>query len=298
VDVKDALKFGVAAEGLSINNQNQLLAIERRTELTADDTIFLRINQMKQRNYQLEFVPDNLNANLQAFLIDSFTRSSTPISLMDTTRVLFTVNSTPESYAPNRFMVVFKISRALPVHFIAVNAKKTSSSSINISWDVDNEYNINKYIIEHSANGLSFDSLSETLPKGNNISKEHYEIFDSKSSTLVNNFYRIKAINQDQSYCYSPITNLSATINQNQIEVLPNPVVNGVANIKLNHFNVGKYSLALYNLLGEVIYTGSVIITSENESKTVIISKIPKGIYTLQITDEFNNRKTQKICSQ
>ena len=296
VDANDALKFGASSEGLSVNNQNQLLAIERRSDLTVRDTIFFSINQMKQRNYLLEFIPDNISSNLQGYLIDSYTNQTTPVSLIDTTRIAFSVNSDAASYSSNRFMVVFKTSRSLPVTFVSIKAKK-GDSNIQLNWNVENEYNINKYIIEHSYDGLNFDSLSQTSPKGNNMSAEQYEFYDVKSSSNLVNYYRIKAVNQDQTYCFSSIAKLVANKNNNQLFIYPNPSLNGIVNINLNNLNKGKYWIKLINNLGQVCYSQQLNINADHESKIITIKNIQKGLYVVEFIDERNKKVVQKINS-
>ena len=60
VDFGDAPKFGNTRETFGLLRDSKILAIERRPEILANDTIFFKLTKTSQRNYSFEFIPQNL----------------------------------------------------------------------------------------------------------------------------------------------------------------------------------------------------------------------------------------------
>ena len=117
VDVMDALKLVNTGESIGIINQSEILSVERKGNIHTSDTITYKLDRLKLQQYEFEFRPMNISRpGLQAFLEDSYLRTSSPVSLSGTSRISFNVLNDPASYASNRFRLVFKQKR-VPVMF-------------------------------------------------------------------------------------------------------------------------------------------------------------------------------------
>jgi len=109
IDELDVVKISNSSENLAVSTLGSDLAVERRAEIMQYDTIFYKLKQLKQQPYLFEFVARNLyRPGLQGFVEDLFLGTRTALSLSDTTRIYFTVNNNPGSYAANRFRIVFR----------------------------------------------------------------------------------------------------------------------------------------------------------------------------------------------
>jgi hypothetical protein len=113
-DVKKQFSFN---ERLFILKDSQSIAIEKSALPQAGDTVHLNIGSLKVAPYQLVIATKNFaRPDINAFLIDSFTNSSTPILLGDTAvTVNFAVTAAPASSAANRFSVVFTAAPVAPI---------------------------------------------------------------------------------------------------------------------------------------------------------------------------------------
>ena len=72
---------------------------------------------MIRRRYQLELKPENFNvAGLTAFVEDRFTKTTTPLNLLEGNRLDFSITADTASAASTRFRIIFKItSKIAPV---------------------------------------------------------------------------------------------------------------------------------------------------------------------------------------
>src|SRR5690606_23755252 len=106
------------------------------------------------------FTPENMPSNMQAWVIDNYLQTETPVDIAAPTTYAFTVNSAAASRASNRFHIVFVRSRILPVTITRLQAVPTTPG-IEVKWEVSNEVNIAHYEVLHSSNGSSFASVGE-----------------------------------------------------------------------------------------------------------------------------------------
>jgi hypothetical protein len=290
VDENDMKKMNNFSENIGIAKATDLLSIERRNEIESHDTIYLKTTSLKQKTYQLECIPKNLTSNLECYIEDKYTNINTPLSLTDTSRYSFTINTDAGSYSADRLKIIFRPSSTLPVKIVSFQATK-KSSNIELNWKVENEINIKQYVIEHSENGYQFETINSLAPKGNHLSIENYQAIDATPSPL-NNYYRIKAINIDGSIVYSEIVSLLEKNTTQELTVYPNPVKNGAINILLNDKIQGKATIHIFNTAGQLVYSDLI---KSSLSKQIKINHLPLGAYQIIVKDEGGKTWIEKI---
>lgn len=118
LDDNDALEINNFDENIAIARAGKHLSIEERPIIASSDSLPLFVNHMKQRSYEFEFNPTNLDPTLTAQLVDKFKGNRTNLSTTASSKVPFTVTSEAASSAADRFLIVFNpstISVAPPV---------------------------------------------------------------------------------------------------------------------------------------------------------------------------------------
>ncbi|MBC7887077.1 MAG: T9SS type A sorting domain-containing protein [Ferruginibacter sp.] len=122
VDNMDPVKLENINENIGISRDGQTLMMERRQEVTGNDTIHLQLWNTVQREYVLQLSPVNLSAStiISGYLEDAYLHTTTPISLSELTKVSFSVDENAASANPNRFRVVLVGKNALPAISSAV----------------------------------------------------------------------------------------------------------------------------------------------------------------------------------
>lgn len=261
IDEYDALKLFNPSENISIKTNNQFITIENRTTLNTNDTIFYQLNNLKAADYKLEFTPESVNSfGLHAYLEDLYLNTQTAISMSDISGYNFSVTTDASSYRADRFRLIFKHQRVLPVTIVNLQAKK-EQKSIFLSWDVQNEININKYIIERSLDGLVFKEIGELEP---NI-LSHYQFNDN---TLLTGkiYYRVIGLENDSYKNYSKVVKIVVGLIPSSISVLPNPVgKDRVLHLNLISLEDGIFQADIFDLTGKKVASKSFIHKGMNE---------------------------------
>ena len=103
IDEKDVLKIYNNGENFSIKSNQSILSVEAKDNIKAIDTIFYDLHNLLKREYKFIFNPENFQEDLSAALTDQYLHDEKPISLKDTTVIIFSVTSDEASKKPGRF---------------------------------------------------------------------------------------------------------------------------------------------------------------------------------------------------
>lgn len=108
LDAMDGTKMLNGTDNLGFRREGKTLVFEHHPELTATDTLFLQLSQMRQVSYRMrmEAAAISLPTGMNARLIDRFTGQETIIDLGKPNDIDFTVGADSAS-SGGRFMVVF-----------------------------------------------------------------------------------------------------------------------------------------------------------------------------------------------
>ena len=298
IDYNDALKNTTFAENLGILRNGQTLAIERRSVITGSDSIFLNMTQMNQKSYQLEIVADNLDhPGMAGILHDNFLGTLTPLNLNGTTTINFTVTADAASSAADRFNITFNTTGPLPVQYTNVKAYRRATD-IAVEWTVDNELNMQQYVVEHSADGRNFSTTATALPTGNNNSHVTYTAADA-SSFSGDNFYRVKGVNVNGRVQYTPIVKVASLKTGAGITVYPNPITGNVINLQFIGQSAGTYNVRLYNADGQMVYSNPIMVNGGNSVQALPVNQqLAKGVYQLEVKNGAEVKMSQKVIVQ
>ncbi|MCE6991019.1 M12 family metallo-peptidase [Dyadobacter sp. CY323] len=166
---------------------------------------------------------------------------------------------------------------SLPVTLLNFNAVP-ESRSVTLNWEVADETDLEKYVVEHSTNGKKFVPIGEIAAENKDFySLVHLQPIDGK------NYYRLKSVETDGSYAYSRIVFASLS-NDNEFVFYPNPT-NGELTLKIKPGLIGIP--AKMEVLDEA---GKIILKSESKSlranEFMNLSSLRDGRYLIRIEND------------
>lgn len=290
IDGNDAVKIINSGETFSIKNGG-LLAVDARQPVTIRDTIFYSIKKPAvNKNYILEFIPQNMDISLSAALIDNFTLQTYPVSLSEPTTINVSFTSNASSTKEDRFMLVFGkgIAGPLPVTFLSVSATR-NSKDVTVDWKIEDQINIEKYYVERSYDGRLFETAGEVLPQ--NITDYNYLDISPGRNTI---FYRIKAESVGGGVQYSSIVRVASL--EASISIYPNPASGETVSVNFSNQEKGSYGLKIINSLGQVIHRSLVNVSGDSYTSILNFGKsLVSGIYNLQVQKPDGERQIIKL---
>lgn len=104
-------------------------------------------------------------------------------------------------------------SSPLPVKLLDFTAQKQNSEDVLLKWKAASENNVSKYEIEMARGTVdlqagNFVKLGEVVSLGNTTSSRTYTFTDIEPDKFGTRYYRLKIINADGSFSYSPIRSI------------------------------------------------------------------------------------------
>lgn len=186
------------------------------------------------------------------------------------------------------------VSTTLPVTITSFTGTRLDNF-IKLNWSTGDEINSQKMIVEKSVGNSSFIKIGEKEAVGSSVTASHYSFVDS-FPVLGNNWYRLKLIDLDGSYQYSPI--ISFTMKQNQLTIqrcFPNPFINNL-HVQLYSDEKQEIQLQVIDIAGRTLFTRKQV--CEKGLSTISIDQanaIQPGIYFLHITNSSGDQLREKF---
>lgn len=300
IDGYDVRKMSNFGENFGILRFGTTLVVERRNLVNIADTTYFRMWNMKVRNYRLQVTVENMhNYNLVAVVHDKYLGTNTPVNLNDTTDVNFSVITTPGSYAQDRFKLIFTSisSGTLPVQFTGVQLQSTING-LQVLWSVENEFALDRYVIEHSANGSNFETLKESDANNNGL-KNNYTVLTNKPFGDIH-YVRVKAISLSGKIQYSDVVRLITNATSREIlSIYPNPIANKQLNMMVDIAEAGTFKVSLVAVNGRSIPLNAVTLTKGLNLQSISLPKATKqGIYRLKLAGPGGKLLLQTVSIQ
>ena len=131
----------------------------------------------------------------------------------------------------------------LPLGLLSFEAIK-QNKKVLLQWKTENEVNTLRFIVERSSDGNNYLPIGE-VPALNTGGINSYSLTDVQPFADFN-FYRLKLLDRDGAFKYSPVRKIDFSVNTDDITVYPNPVVQSNLFIASsgNCFNATVYDAA------------------------------------------------------
>ncbi|HUR64771.1 MAG TPA: PKD domain-containing protein [Chitinophagaceae bacterium] len=196
-------------------------------------------------------------------------------------------NVTGVGAAVDDFEITGPANTGLPLLLTSFKAYK-QNADVMLKWNTENEQNSSHFIIERSSDGMNFQPIGTVHAR--NLSQDQYTYPDLVSRLPVRPtgylYYRLKMVDNDNSFTYSPIARISLSTN-NLITVGPNPFSDHL----FIYSSVEVKKLILIDMSGRQLFR-----TTSISGNRVNLPSIPKGNYIVRIetADGVETRKISK----
>lgn len=190
----------------------------------------------------------------------------------------------------------YRPMKPLPVNILFFNVRKQSKNSSLLSWKTTQELNSSHYDVERSTDAVNFSFIGKVIANSNSTTENNYSFIDNIPA-LGFNYYRLKQIDKNGQYLYTPARVLNFDdLDAASVKYYPNPT-NGILNIELNQeMKNGEKWITISNSAGIVV--DQVFIPQTNNLIIPInLNKFSKGIYFIHLKTSCCS-STQRIILQ
>ncbi len=192
--------------------------------------------------------------------------------------------------------VFFNISTAnfkIVAHGVPISLKLFNGFAKELSnqlyWTSVTETGTDYFVIERSNNGKEFSEYAKIKASNYSNTAKDYTYLDE---AVANKdwYYRLKMVDLTGEFTYSNIIKIARNGEKNSIKVYPNPATDKIV---VTHDKTQNASLHIYNVQGQLVYTGKV--NPSSVATEVNINTLSNGFYSVVITDDNNTYKSKFI---
>ncbi len=182
-----------------------------------------------------------------------------------------------------------------PLTLLDFNASYNNCTP-TLKWSTTNEVNTSKFEIERNtiSNINGWTKIGETASQINSSQQNNYsfiDIFTNNNETKY--LYRLKMIDLNGEYKYSPIIIVNNNCKKAKVEIYPNPITNGNLNVTINGYSKKAIGILKSNL-GAIVFSKNVV----NGTNVLNIAGTPNGVYILSVVDDKGNINHNKVIIQ
>jgi len=203
----------------------------------------------------------NRNQSIAAHFTTSWQVGSATAAATDTITGRFSkLQDGYTSFSP--FTVTNAAMGVLPLRFLSFNAR-VKTEGVQLNWRTDLEVGTSHFEVEHSTNGLIFNTLATVAALGNNgLANDYVHLHPNATEGL--HYYRIKQIDRDGTFVYSKTISVKLETGPQKITISPNPA---------NHY--------LILTLSNALKTGGEVQVVDMWGRTVL--RYPSGKGAIQV---------------
>ena len=167
-----------------------------------------------------------------------------------------------------------------PVHLLTFTAQPQDKQT-HLNWTVENEQNFDRYQIERSPNSKDFEKVGsvKSKAKSGKVEYEYNDLLNNEKPETRNLYYRLKMIDKDNTFSYSPIVSVKLTAN-NSFTISPNPAKDNIQ-LQFSKTYTGKSTVEIIDASGKVMLQK--IVEANGSSLSASTGALPSGTYTVRL---------------
>lgn len=167
---------------------------------------------------------------------------------------------------------------SLPVELLYFEAINTTER-VQLEWATATEVNNSHFEIEHSVDGVVFKNLGHIRGKGNTASftKYHFTHINPEKGT---NYYRLKQVDFNESYTYSPVEVVNIGRTAKSFVIIPTVATTNVR-IELFGLDHKDYTeLHILDAMGRKLYAET---STALDAMQINVEQLQAGSYFMQV---------------
>ena len=258
------------------------------------------------QNYNMDFklgacgAPGSVNVNDLRLLVDddgNFANGGTQCYYNgDGTGIVFTysnptitVSNISTAHIPNnatKFITIASINVAtpLPAVLLEFNAELTKNErTVDLTWTTQSEEELDYFMVQKLNSENEWVNLDKVAATGNSMIEQNYATVDPTPFIGIN-FYRLKQVDKNGSYVYSPVRSVSLKPG-NELLVFPNPAN---ASVTLSCEGIATEEFTVYDGVGAVVVLNPIVLS--NDSITFSTTKLANGVYFIRLNSNGNQQ--------
>jgi hypothetical protein len=179
----------------------------------------------------------------------------------------------------------------LPLKLLSFTATKQAAKTNTalLSWTVAEQVNTSTFVVERCTDGINYTAIGSLSAAGNQVEKKTYSYTDGTAHDGVN-YYRLKMVDIDGKFTYSPVKSVTFDQATANISVVPN-ITTGEFYVK----GLAKQAvIQIADMSGKTLAKYSSI----SQSTVLDISSFAAGVYIVEVIQDGKLAGSYKVVKQ
>ncbi len=171
----------------------------------------------------------------------------------------------------------------LPVELSTFYTKCVDDKAV-LTWRTESEYMALQFEVERADDNFEFKPIGVVSALGNSLSAQYYSYTDENLSIYHRTYYRLKCVDMDGSYTYSPVIVNACSTQLNPLpamKIYPQPAYD-VAYISWDAGELTSTHIRVFSALGKLLYES--LQPAEADFMELNLSDYPAGVYIVDLT--------------
>lgn len=148
-----------------------------------------------------------------------------------------------------------------------------------LHWTAAVQTDVRLYQVESSQNGVQWQSIGEVGVSAANAADTNHYAFQDLLFSSGDNYYRLKIVARNNSFCYSPVLIVQAPQGKDPFSVFPNPARTEV-HVRWEGEGATPDAMELFTFNGNAV--GEVRAGKLNDC-SFSVAQVPAGLYLLKV---------------
>ncbi len=166
----------------------------------------------------------------------------------------------------------------LPVNLKAFKARAENNDKVKVFWTTEYEKDNGFFDIERSTDAVNFTLVGSVAGVNRNGHLTDYIFYDKHAIKGIS-FYRLKQVDVDRKFSYSPIERVRNADTDNSFDVYPNPALGNEFKVNLLKNVPGAVDVLIFDLGGRLQMKQQF----SNNNTFSVNHDLPAGVYTVKI---------------
>ncbi len=167
---------------------------------------------------------------------------------------------------------------SLPVTWMAFEAFENEDQEVELHWSTASELNNDRFEIEKSFDGHTFDVIGQIVGNGTSNTLSDYQFTDTDPFNGIN-YYRLRQVDYDGTDDYSELVSVFVDVQREyNITLSPNPTFD-VTTLSIEWENDDDYAVGIFDMMGRNLG----VVHSKFSKLNLDLSTLPKGMYIIKI---------------
>lgn len=185
-----------------------------------------------------------------------------------------------DNSADNSTVAGFSVTGVVPIKLTNFNAAIVNCKP-TLNWITEFETNSDKFEIERANVGSTNWATAGGVNAGGFSNSKLKYGFTDNAVTITSGkvLYRLKMIDKDGKYKYSPVLPVFINCKNAQVNTYPNPIRDGLLNVNIIAIDNKRTEAVLISAAGQVVLKMNL----KNGINTVNVSNVANGVYLLKV---------------